>query len=124
MMNTVMVGSRAVSYREERGDGTGRVVLMVHGATDHSWIWKHQLVGLDSRHRRIAVEKPDRRQVLLKQLADGGLPRGNASRNHNGSHNNKSRFSAAPDSSPVPWSLRMVIRLDSSRRCRTPSVKP
>jgi pimeloyl-ACP methyl ester carboxylesterase len=60
MMNTIQVGQRAVSFHEEAGDGTGQTVLMVHGATDHSWIWKNQMHGIDGRHRRIAVDLPGR----------------------------------------------------------------
>ena len=59
-MNTTRVGQCAVSYREEAGDGTGQTVLMVHGATDHSWIWKNQMRDIDDRHRRIAVDLPGR----------------------------------------------------------------
>ena len=59
-MSTTRVGQRAVSFHQESGNGTGHVVLMVHGATDHSWIWKNQLRDIDSRHHRIVVDLPGR----------------------------------------------------------------
>ena len=60
MSETLSVDGQKVSYRNREGTGDGRNVLMVHGATDHSWIWSNQLAALSDRHRLVAIDLPGR----------------------------------------------------------------
>ena len=60
MSSTTTIDGRNVSYRQSGATGSGHTVLMVHGATDHSWIWKNQMEALNARHRCVAVDLPGR----------------------------------------------------------------
>ena len=60
MSSTTTIDGRNVSYRQSGATGSGHTVLMVHGATDHSWIWKNQMEALNPRHRCVAVDLPGR----------------------------------------------------------------
>ena len=60
MSETLVVDGRGVSYRQIESSGDGCTVLMVHGATDHGWIWGSQMKALDARHRRVAIDLPGR----------------------------------------------------------------
>ena len=60
MSETLSVDGQTISYRHREGTGDGRNVLMVHGATDHSWIWSNQLAALSDRHRLVVIDLPGR----------------------------------------------------------------
>ena len=60
MIKTTQINGRSVSYRERPASGNGLNVLLVHGATDHSWIWHHQLQAMPARHRCVAPDLPGR----------------------------------------------------------------
>ena len=66
MGETVAVDGRSVSYRQSAGrtdsgdSGDGYTVLMVHGATDHGWIWGRQMEALGPHHRCVAIDLPGR----------------------------------------------------------------
>jgi len=60
LMKTIKIRDRHVTYEEMVGEGCGQTLLLVHGAADHSWIWHDAIYGINSRHRRIAINLPGR----------------------------------------------------------------
>ena len=60
MSERLSVDGQTISYQHREGTGDGRNVLVVHGATDHSWIWSNQLAALSDRHRLVVIDLPGR----------------------------------------------------------------
>ena len=60
-----MLGGNQVHYVDE---GSGPVVLFVHGNPDYSFLYRHQIQGLRTGYRCVAPDMPD---FGLSQPADG-----------------------------------------------------